>query len=237
VKAISKNRSGALTRLGVIWRDVERQPLISPLLRQIWRQLDQASKASGQPIGTLPTNPYYYLHASDSPEARKVLDSYYSISKSDRKFLPIEAFCLAAQVSPLRVLEVIVATCIRVGATSSSVIAAVAHPRVVEKTVEVALTDYGHADRETLHKATGFLPAPKGAHTSIQIVQQNAQTQSQVAATVAAPPPEQTVRRLADRFNDARPMLPAPAPSNLPAFFEREAIPVEISGEPEDDES
>jgi len=84
-------------------------------------------------LARFPTNPYYFLSAATDPDARKLLESYYSISKSLRDVLPIEAYCCASGVSTLRVLEIITATCVRLGAQASSMIAAVTHPRVVEK--------------------------------------------------------------------------------------------------------
>jgi hypothetical protein len=84
----------------------------------------------------------------------------------------------------------------------AQMIAALAHPRVVEKTIERALTDEGIADRMALHKAMGFLPTPKGSQTIISIMQ-SAQANTAVQ-TVAAPPPEDTIRRLANRLNEAR---------------------------------
>src|SRR5258708_4009586 len=97
----------------------------------------------------------HYLHSSDSPDAAAVLECYHSLPKVFRELLPIEAFCIAANVSPMRILEAITAACVRLGAQASTLIAAVNHPRVVEKTVEMALTDDGIEDRATLHKATG----------------------------------------------------------------------------------
>jgi hypothetical protein len=77
---------------------------------------------------------------------------------------------------------------------------------VVEKTIEMALTDGGTVDRNTLHRATGFTPLPKGS-TTIVNVQQNAQGQ---IPSVPAPRPENTIRRLAARFDEASQTLPAP---------------------------
>jgi hypothetical protein len=85
-----------------------------------------------------------------------------------------------------------------------------------------------------IHKATGFLPAAKGAQTLIQI--QNNQNQPQQAAApqiAPAPSPERTVTRLVDRFNAARKQLPEsipaeriPAPEIIPPVPQRELSPV-----------
>lgn len=219
------NLAAAYERLGVSQSDVERGIQITPQLKAIASVIRRAGQppvtrriVSGNATADIVEDtkhipPYgpgsdvhrswpWYLQTSSDPDARKVLDAYHSIIKSFRVSLPIEAFCFAASVSPLRILEIITATCVRLGAQASSIVAAVNHPRVVEKTVEMALTDGGHEDRADLHKAVGFLPTAKGSQTVIQVTQ-NAQTSATAqAASVPAPPAEQTIRRLVNRFNE-----------------------------------
>lgn len=229
------SRAGSYERLGVTEYDTLRQPQITPQLAMIAKTIQRAGqpRVTRRVIGpaggdgmtlvddTQHETPYgagadlakswpLYLHSVDDPEARAVLDVYYTIPKYCRSVLPIEAYCLAASVSPLRVLELIVCACLRQGAQACSIIAAINHPRVVEKTVEMALTDDGVADRMVLHRATGFLPSPAGAKTQINIQQNASASASAPVAIVAAPPPEQTVRRLVERFHEAR-GLPPPA--------------------------
>jgi hypothetical protein len=163
----------------------------------------------GRPKISLPTSPYHFLHASDAPEAKKVLDIYYAAQGSDggKVKIPIEAYCLKAGVSPLRILEIITATCVRMGVSASTLIASLVHPRIVEKTADMALTDKGHKDRETMHKATGFVPTPKGSQTNINVTQ-TAQANAQQVEVVAAPSPEKTIQQLVDRFNENSPTNP-----------------------------
>jgi hypothetical protein len=223
----------AYAKLGVRQRDLSQTMEITPEIERIFKQLQRVDINTMKDTTDLfPTDVYYYLRASDSEDARKVLNSYYSLPKYLRTELPIEAFCLAAGVPALRILEVVTAVCVRIGATASQVIAAVSHPRVVEATVEMALTPDGHDDRSDLHKATGFLPTPRGNKTQINISQNASATSDANAqfAVVAAPPPEQTIRRLVDRFNDARQMasqapaqLPEPRANNLEAFNNRQS--------------
>lgn len=212
----SATRAALLAKLGTSEESLRQSPRITPELRRIARALESASSNA-------PRDPYYYLAASDAPEARAILTQREKLSPPHRKLIPIEAFCLAASISPLRILEIITATAVRLGAQASTIIAAVSHPRVVEKTVEMALTDGGESDRTTLHKATGFLPTPKGSQTVVHIAA-NASANAAAAAPVVvqAPPPEHTIKTLVDRFNERRASLPAPtilelappAPSN-----------------------
>lgn len=173
------------------------------------------------PGADLVTSWPHYLASSESADAKKLLLVLYSVPAAHRRSLPIEAYCVAAGVSPLTILGILTGEVVRLGAQASTIIAAVNHPRVVQKSVDMALTDEGIDDRTLLAKATGFLPSPKGSQINIH----NAPTASAtaLAAPVIAPPPEQTIRRAVDRFNDAR-LLPAaptislPAPSPQPEF-------------------
>lgn len=152
----------------------------------------------------------WYLQTSADPDAIKILEKYYSLPKFQRKLVPIEAFCHSAQISPLRALEIITATCVRLGAQASTLISAVNAPRIVQKTVDMALTDEGVEDRAMFHRSTGFLPAPKGSQTNIQVVQRNDNSSTNSPTVVIAPPPDATIRRMVNRFNDAK-ALPEPA--------------------------
>jgi hypothetical protein len=147
-------RSLAYERLGINPRDVERMPFLRTELRRIARHLRSAQKDCPDSAGTRPLD---YLRSSDDPEARKVLCAYLAVPESYRKLLPVEAFCLAAGVSPWRVLESIVVVAVRQGAQGSAILASIVHTRIVEKTIERALQDDGFRERALLHKAVGFI--------------------------------------------------------------------------------
>src|SRR5215467_2011383 len=152
-------RQLAYARLGINPQDVERVPFLWPNLRGIARRLNRG-RAEDAPL----VCPLDLLQWSEDPEARKVLQKYLSVPESYRRLLPAEAYCCAAAVSPWRLLEIVTGVAVRLGTQSSAILAAVWHPRVVEKTIEMALTDEGTADRNALHLATGFTP-PKGSTT------------------------------------------------------------------------
>lgn len=250
---VAEDRLSAYRLLGIDERSLVTLPQITPQLKQIAAVL----KGAGQPrvvkrienvlIETETTRipPYgpgtdltrswpWYLQSSDATDATKILVCYLSLPKTLRRACPIEAFCLAAGVAPIRALELITGAIVRLGSNASAIIAAVNHPRVVEKTVEMALTDGGIEDRNALHKAVGFLPTPKGSSTTIQVTQ-NAQTSAN-AASVAAPPPEATIRRIANRFNEAR-ALPADTGSvRIPDVMPHEDVEEAELIIPDDDE-
>jgi hypothetical protein len=238
---VSIIRSHALAKLGITPEQLAAAPQITPQLRMIQQRL----RRDGRPRVTRDVIPYgpggdiliswpYYLASSDSPDAKKVMAKYHivgSVARGD-KVLPIEAYCVSAGVSPSTIFELLVAACVRFGAQACTIIAAVNHPRVVEKSVEMALTDEGIEDRMLLGKATGFLPTPKGSRTIVN-VEANSSATANPQVLVAAPPPEQTIRRLVDRLNEARGLPPVVAPT-LPAADAPRVI--DIDAEPEEDE-
>jgi hypothetical protein len=142
----------AYAHLGIDPKDVECFPFLRTELRRIARQIRGADNNPS------PIRPLDHLRSSDDPEAHKVLDAYLSVPESYRKLLPVEAFCHAAGVSPQRILEAITVVAVRQGAAASAIIAAIVHPRVVQKTVDRALQDDGFRERGMLHRAFGFLP-------------------------------------------------------------------------------
>jgi len=148
-------RELAYARLGINRKDVRCIPFLAAEFRRIARSV-RGADFGNQP--DVPVRPLDYLQFSEDPQARKVLNLYLSVPRSYRRLLPAEAFCHAAGVSPFAVLEAITVVAMRHGAIASAFVAAVNHPRVVAKTVEMALQDDGVRERMILHKALGFLP-------------------------------------------------------------------------------
>jgi hypothetical protein len=198
---LTGRRLQAYKTLGVEPEVLKILPPISSQVRMLCSKLKKRN---------LPATPYYYLKFSDSLEAKAVVELYYSLAKHTRDLVPLEAYCLAANVSTRRLFEVLMQACASVSQLASNITATINHPAVVEKTVEMALTDEGYKDRVVLHRATGFLPAPKGAQTNITIAQNATASATAQSASVPAPPPEQTIRRAVNRFNErTQPALPA----------------------------
>lgn len=183
-----------------------------------------------------------YLAMSSDPDAVAWMSQHEraDLSNSMRIILPYEAYCIAAGISTHRMLECLSVQIIAAGAMHSAVTAARHHPEVVEATIGYALTEDGIQDRITLHRATGFLPSPKGSQTTIQIQQSANATANQAQAQFAEPPrPEQTIKRLVDRFNaDKGEQSPMPelveatehetVPGVMPTAV-RESVPVILS--------
>ena len=153
----------------------------------------------------------HMLKLSDLPEAQTISNLYLSLPLEQARAVPMEAFCYASRISPMRVLEMVTGVLVRQGATAATLLTAVWHPSVVRRTIEAALDD-SHADRQDLHKAVGFLPTPKGSQTIVNVTQATAVAPP--PAIVPLPSPESTITMLAGAFNEAR-GLPAPVPVDV----------------------
>src|ERR1700746_776097 len=152
-------RKLAYRRLGINPKDVQCIPFLAAQLRRI---ACTARCVDTDNPDAPPCRPLDYLRFSDDPEARKVLEVYDSVPESYRRLLRPEDFCHAASVSPWRVLDAIALAAVRLGAMGSAVVAAIAQPRVVQKTVDRALGDDADlAACKMLLRATGFL-TPRG---------------------------------------------------------------------------
>jgi hypothetical protein len=153
-------RALAYRMLGIGPQDFQRIAYFGAQLRRIARiaHIADGYSPSGAPLPALAL-----LETSDNPEAIKVRDAYMSIPETYRRLLPPEAFCCAAGVSPWVILDAITVAAVRSGAMGAAIVAAVNMPRVVQKTVEMALTNDGAKERFAFHKATGFLSSKQTA--------------------------------------------------------------------------
>jgi hypothetical protein len=224
-------------KIGVTEEQVLAQPAISPKLMEMSRLLRQANKSS--PV-RLPLNPLYYLRYSDAPEARTICAflrerNLWHVTRISS----IEAVCVATGISTLRVLEIITAMCVNSGMQTSAIVAAVNHPAVVKATVAGALLDDGKMDRSMLHKATGFLPTPKGSTTVVNVRGGgNVEAESKEERTRVLVSPEESIRRLATRFQQSEALSANAAPA-LAAGGASDSAPVDAeivdSDDTEDD--
>lgn len=98
----------------------------------------------------------------------RLLHLWESTTIKDRKILPPEDFLCAAGISPVDFVREIAGVMFQMNADVGIMIAAINHPKVVERTVKAAMNlKSGVRDRENLLKAAGTLPLPKSAHLHI----------------------------------------------------------------------
>jgi hypothetical protein len=223
----AEKRAEAYRQLAIEPSQLSAVPQITHSLRRMFSSISRTGPAN------LPADPIFYLNASDSPFARAVLDRYYSIAKPLRRVLPLEAFCVAAHVPPLRIEEVVVQTYQRLFRQQSLLSAAAHGPSIMDKTIELAKTAIDetvqlHA-QGMVHKINGVIPLPPArVGTKIQITQNaeaSANATAQAASVVPAPHPELTIKRMIDRFNENR-ALPAATPAALPEAQPENVIPM-----------
>ena len=126
---------------------------------------------------------FAYAASSPAPVCRKFMDAIGTIGKVDLAMLSFEAMCVKAQVSPLEMLGAILMSAKSLKATESALKAILAHPDVVQATVDAAssgdpvmvggipLRDENGkiiryrgdvAAQRIVHEAVGFLPTKKG---------------------------------------------------------------------------
>lgn len=230
---LSTRRDIAIERLGITDRSLIRTlPPITSQLRMLAKKLRKRK---------LPASPFYYLKCSADERARRIVELYYSLPKNQRDLPPIEAYCFAISADPEAILTLIVRASATLARMSSAVIASANHPLITDSTVDIALdpreeTKDRLVAQTLIHKAVGFLPTPKGSQITVNASATSASTAQ--AAALPAPPPESTIRRLVDRFNDAPKSLPVAPPIDIPERMPYEdAVPVTVDDEPEADEN
>ena len=148
-------RALAYQCLGIDPAKVPCVPFFHASLKRIARLMNRP-RPTGEAAVARRFGPFDCLQASADPDALKVSRVYRSVPESYRRLLPPEAFCIAAGVDPIRVLELIAAGAARQTGQASAIIAALWHPRVVAKTIQRALSDDGTRERAMMHRACGF---------------------------------------------------------------------------------
>lgn len=110
-----------------------------------------------------------FAAVSNQPCAVQFMNALRKVKEQDRNKLSFEAMCVFARVNPVEMLGAILMAAKSMKATESALKAIMAHPDVVDATVETAKVQgmTGHADRKLLHEAVGFLPTKKGGGIEI----------------------------------------------------------------------
>jgi hypothetical protein len=125
-----------------------------------------------------------FAAVSNQPCAMKFVGAMRQIGAADLGALSFEAMCVRARVSPVEMLGAILMAAQSMKATESALKAILAHPDVVQATVDSAIEGvpvivsgkpvfdengkvlrYDHGDvaaQRVMHEAVGFLPTKKG---------------------------------------------------------------------------
>ena len=178
----------AYERLGVKETDVSQQPIITHILNELPGKTKKAIE---------------FLRGSGEVESRKWLAVYDSMPVSLRGLVPFEAYCLAANLTTKRVLELVTGACFEQSANVSSLIAKAEHPAVVKATVRAAKKPGGDSDRKMLHLHEGFVPVPKTSVVNVQgDLNANTDNRVQSVSITTIDGINDRIKRVANRFND-----------------------------------
>lgn len=152
-----------------------------------------------------------YLRASPSPEAKTVVRLWDQQMTSVRSLVPFEAYVVAAGCSRKRMLQIIIGEVSEQSNEEAALLSAVKHRDIVQKTVDVALSDeYGSGEaRKMLLQHRRFLPMPKNQVIMGDVInhdnrQQNLNSQ---VANISVKSLEESRTRIGastDRFNRDR---------------------------------
>lgn len=103
------------------------------------------------------------------PHAATWLHVYDSLKQWERKAATLDDICVAGGVSPVKLLKAIVGIAFEAGIDVANLVAAQAHPDVVQAAIRVAKTNEGIEDRKLLFQHHNFVPIPKGASIAINV--------------------------------------------------------------------
>jgi hypothetical protein len=130
------------------------------------------------------------------PRIASFVDAWDSLGPCEQEARgTADTLCKQAGFTALEMLRVVAAAACQYSMCVAQLFAAGALPSAVQRSIDVALTDEGIADRRMLFQHAGFLPTPAGSQTNIAITQANATVQRNV---LALPRPEETIRRLSE---------------------------------------
>ncbi len=149
-------------------------------------------------------NVWDYLEGSGKAPARQILEMRDRLNMAQRKNLPFEAYCVAANVRPQDALALLTVEVFDQASKASALLAASQHPAVTEATIIAALSPLGTAEKKMLHQHAGFLPVSKN---TIVNVRGDGTVIGGEQKNVMLRPVEESIRSLGDRFMESK-LLP-----------------------------
>lgn len=204
----------ARKRIGLNPGDMNGVPSITNRIKRAFGTVDAAVEA---------------LAGDDSPDAQRFMAKYRSISESDRNRLELEEIVVASGLTARRFVEVAAGAVMQESGDVTRIMVAMSQPAVTQATIDAATRQvpivnregetvgwtYGDVKaQELFHKATGFLPTPKGATTTINLNQLNAPA-AQAGQEEKCLPPQSMDAYLLELQNVIRPNKELPALSSV----------------------
>jgi hypothetical protein len=110
---------------------------------------------------------------------------YADLTPSDQAIVSLDDLCAASGIAPKAILMAIAASGFDAGCDIANLVAAHLHPKVVQASVDAALTPEGIEDRKLLLQHAGFIPVPKGQSIVIN-ASSHATAQAHASSAAAA---------------------------------------------------
>jgi len=95
---------------------------------------------------------------SEDQRLKKLVYAYDNATLRDKASVRLEDLCAAADITPDEFLGLIVPALWRRNIDIGKLMHAMAHPQIVEASIQAAKTTWGTLDRQMLHTTSGFLP-------------------------------------------------------------------------------
>ena len=199
----SNTSEGTARRLGLARPAVHRLPMFGTL----------AYVASRLPGGKRTFMEYARL--CESEHIKVLVGHWDSLSDYDQRRASLEDLCEVCGVKPHELVGAVASAAFRWNADISTLVAAVASPKVMETCVERALQANGFRDREMFFKASGLLPTP--AASSIHILNAAAARTTTTGADSGLPSFEEHVLTFSEIIRRATEEPDSPKTNPLPA--------------------
>ncbi|HEY3620761.1 MAG TPA: hypothetical protein VGK96_28490 [Candidatus Sulfotelmatobacter sp.] len=205
-KSKDRARAVAMDKLRAHWNGVEGEEfdpseeiIITPLLKAV--------------DGGIPAL-IHALRAYDEDDTRDFLETYDMLTATDRNHVSLEEISYAAGVGSLRLAEVAQTAVLLSGQIRTKLILASKMPKVVEKSIKMALKDEGLTDRGWILQAGNVRPMPKGNVIAIQ--NNNGAVQEEKETPKDAPALWQTADERLRAIHDMTEARRLPAPASSP---------------------
>jgi len=130
------------------------------------------------------------------PNIAPVIEEWNRLKKQPRLRVSLDAICKLKGIDPFHFLGVVAEAAIKYRDNASVILAAMALPKVVQQSIQVAMEKDGFRDREALMKHAGFLPVPAGATFVNSPSFKNEQVTQVDTASSALPSFEKSVKDL-----------------------------------------
>jgi hypothetical protein len=99
------------------------------------------------------------LARANDPRAARFMAAWDALDASEQQARgAADAICKRAGLNPIELLGVVAEAAYRIAMNTAQITAALALPAIIARSVEVALTDEGVADRRMQLQHSGFLP-------------------------------------------------------------------------------